>query len=216
MGIEMKQLDGDRKTLVYENYTKLIDASDTIRSMRENIESIETEMSKLSQQVQDITSLASDLHWTFTNKKKQVHQLKNTASLLRRLHFLFALPKRLAQSMNDGTYLKATQFYSTTKTTLARYSHVPLFSKISSDCQQSVTLIRSTMKSKLRKKEYSYMALLEYIKVLVAIGQDDSTICDQFVEGCVSITNRVVPLRSNVVFPFWITLISLFVLEPCC
>jgi hypothetical protein len=32
--IEMREIDGDMKTLVYENYSKFISATDTIRKVR--------------------------------------------------------------------------------------------------------------------------------------------------------------------------------------
>ncbi|KAG9304282.1 hypothetical protein G9A89_019844 [Geosiphon pyriformis] len=45
---EIRQLDGDMETLVYENYSKFISATDTIRKMRNNVETMETEMDQLT------------------------------------------------------------------------------------------------------------------------------------------------------------------------
>lgn len=61
---EIKKLDGDkkvfcdlvwwRKTLVYENYSKFISASDTIREMRKKIDAMDTQVSKLSKKMDGI------------------------------------------------------------------------------------------------------------------------------------------------------------------
>ncbi|KAJ1504247.1 Vacuolar protein sorting-associated protein 51, partial [Coelomomyces lativittatus] len=172
---EMKQIDSDRKTLFYENYSKLINASDTIKDMRENVESMEKELVKLSQQVQDITSLASNLHETFAPKKTQVYNLKSSASLLRRLQFLFSLPKKLSQSSKDGSYLRAVQFFSTTRETLERYQNVPVFSKVASEAKTAVTQIRASILQKLKKGDLSFPQLIESVQVLVAIAMDPPT-----------------------------------------
>ncbi|KAJ3366707.1 Vacuolar protein sorting-associated protein 51 [Allomyces javanicus] len=180
---EMKQIDGERKTLVYENYTKLIDASSTIRRMRENVENIEQEMAKLSQQVQDITGLATNLHGTFTHRKSQVHRLKVKTALLRRLQVLYALPTRLAQSVKDGSYLRAVQFYWSTKPILDRLRGTPIVDQIATEAQAAVDQIRATMIAKVSAKDVTYPQLVEYVKVLVAIGEDSASILDMFFAG---------------------------------
>ncbi|KAI9159205.1 hypothetical protein H9P43_008542 [Blastocladiella emersonii ATCC 22665] len=190
--VEMKQLDGDRKTLVYENYSKLIDASDTIKRMRDKVESVEAEMAKLSMQVQDITSLASNLHGTFTHRKTRVHALKNTISLLRRLQVLATLPRRLAQSLKDGSYLRTVQFYAASKPTLDRCRHIPLFDRVAVDAQAAVALIRTTILNALKNPAGTPL-LIEYLKVLIAVREDSpAAILELFRDGAMRIvTNKI-------------------------
>lgn len=47
MAREIKNLDSDMQQLVYENYNKFIAATDTIRAMKSNVDSMETDMNKL-------------------------------------------------------------------------------------------------------------------------------------------------------------------------
>ena len=51
---EIKSLDGNMQTLVYENYNKFISATDTIRSMKNHVESMEEEMKNLESSMQKI------------------------------------------------------------------------------------------------------------------------------------------------------------------
>ncbi|ORZ35306.1 Vps51/Vps67-domain-containing protein [Catenaria anguillulae PL171] len=186
--LEMKQIDGERKTLVYENYAKLIDASDTIKRMREKVESVESEMAKLSMQVQDITSVAANLHGTFTHRKVQVHQLKSSVALINRLQVLATLPRRLSQSLKDGSYLRVVQFYAASKVTLEKYKHMPLFAKVAADSQTAVANIRTTILGSLSNPgKRSTPLLIEYLKVLVAINQDTpDKLMDLFCESVLS------------------------------
>lgn len=47
MAKEIKNLDSDMQQLVYENYNKFIAATDTIRSMKSNVDSMEADMDQL-------------------------------------------------------------------------------------------------------------------------------------------------------------------------
>jgi hypothetical protein len=47
MAREIKNLDSDMQQLVYENYNKFIAATDTIRSMKTNVDGMESDMEKL-------------------------------------------------------------------------------------------------------------------------------------------------------------------------
>ena len=44
MASEIKSLDSDMQMLVYENYSKFITATDTIRRMKSNVEGMEVRM----------------------------------------------------------------------------------------------------------------------------------------------------------------------------
>eukprot|EP00897_Mesotaenium_endlicherianum_P000367 jgi/Mesen1/10330/ME000797S09803 len=48
---EIKNLDSDMQMLVYENYSKFISATDTIRRMKQNVASMEASMDQLLETV---------------------------------------------------------------------------------------------------------------------------------------------------------------------
>ena len=49
MSTEIKSLDSDMQMLVYENYNKFISATDTIRTMKSNVDNMDTRMYTLKQ-----------------------------------------------------------------------------------------------------------------------------------------------------------------------
>ncbi len=55
--IDIRTLDGDMKTLVYENYEKFISATDTIKNIKTRMESMESEMGKLDEKISQISSI---------------------------------------------------------------------------------------------------------------------------------------------------------------
>ncbi|KAK6540328.1 hypothetical protein TWF694_009132 [Orbilia ellipsospora] len=58
---DIRGLDGERKSLVYDNYNKLIAATDTIRSMRSNMEPMSPTTTTLLPAISHIASLSASL-----------------------------------------------------------------------------------------------------------------------------------------------------------
>ncbi|MCJ1422527.1 hypothetical protein MMC29_000407 [Sticta canariensis] len=63
--LEIKGLDGERKALVYDNYSKLIAATDTIRKMRSNMDPLTPTTSTLSPAISHIAETATSLSTSF-------------------------------------------------------------------------------------------------------------------------------------------------------
>ena len=57
MSAEVKSLDSDMQMLVYENYNKFISATDTIRNMKTDVESMDSKMKDLKQIIGPIPDL---------------------------------------------------------------------------------------------------------------------------------------------------------------
>lgn len=58
---DIRGFDGERKSLVYDNYNKLIAATDTIRSMRSNMEPLSPATTTLLPAISHIASVSSSL-----------------------------------------------------------------------------------------------------------------------------------------------------------
>ncbi|KAK9447590.1 Vps51/Vps67-domain-containing protein [Limtongia smithiae] len=58
---EMRSLDGEGKALVYDNYSKLITATETIQSMRGNMEPLQPSTSSLAPAIEHIAEMSASL-----------------------------------------------------------------------------------------------------------------------------------------------------------
>ncbi|KAF9576992.1 Vacuolar protein sorting-associated protein 51 [Mortierella alpina] len=83
---DIRQLDGDMKTLVYENYSKFLSATDTINKMKSNVDNLESEMSRLTQNIDRIATSSSAIHSSLGSKREKIRQLNGVHSLLTK-HF---------------------------------------------------------------------------------------------------------------------------------
>lgn len=66
---DIKKLDSDMKTLVYENYNKFISATDTIRDMKTNVENMEEEMQRLTANMDTITLVSDNITATLAPRR---------------------------------------------------------------------------------------------------------------------------------------------------
>ncbi|KAK5729615.1 hypothetical protein LTR17_011802 [Elasticomyces elasticus] len=95
---EIRGLDGEKKALVYDNYSKLIAATDTIRNMREKMDPL-TETSTLMGDIERIAETASKLseqmktqHGGDTGRRAQQQTVK----------WVLGAPDRLRQMVAEG------------------------------------------------------------------------------------------------------------------
>ncbi|KAJ3330484.1 Vacuolar protein sorting-associated protein 51 [Blyttiomyces sp. JEL0837] len=104
---EIKELDGNMKTLVYGNYNKFISAAGTIRAMKAKVENMEEQMSQLEAKMSQITDGSTKIHTALSEKRVRIRQLTGVHNLLQKLHFVFELPKRMEESLKQKKYGEA-------------------------------------------------------------------------------------------------------------
>lgn len=71
---EIRELDGERKALVYDNYSKLIAATDTIKGMRKNMAPLGASTGDLKGMVEKIAGTAGELSGSAAEGQKKVVQ----------------------------------------------------------------------------------------------------------------------------------------------
>lgn len=82
---EVKQLDENMKLLVFDNYNKFITAESTIKQMREKVEVMEEEMTRLSSNIERITMDSDSINDALQSKKKRIDMLLGVHKLLQKV-----------------------------------------------------------------------------------------------------------------------------------
>ena len=100
---EMRSLDGERKALVYDNYSKLIAATDTIRSMRERMDPLTPTTSTLTPAISHIAetahSLSSDLRASHSGARMYAGPEQRERDQQATVRWVLAAPKWLEMLM---------------------------------------------------------------------------------------------------------------------
>ncbi|KAI8492783.1 Vacuolar protein sorting-associated protein 51 [Branchiostoma belcheri] len=81
---QIRSLDSDMQTLVYENYNKFISATDTIRKMKNDFKKMEDEMDRLATNMESITEFSARISGTLQDRRQQITKLSGVHMLLKR------------------------------------------------------------------------------------------------------------------------------------
>ncbi|CAF3824652.1 unnamed protein product [Rotaria magnacalcarata] len=146
---QIKTLDNEMQTLVYENYNKFISATDTIRQMKKDFKTMEDEMTRLISTMSTINSNNHQIHLTLDNRRQEIRKLTSIHVLLQKLQYLFQLPAKLKEYADDNQYDLAVNTYTKALKALQKYEHIPSFNHIQQTCKETMTNILIELRKSL-------------------------------------------------------------------
>ncbi|XP_056140923.1 vacuolar protein sorting-associated protein 51 homolog isoform X2 [Lampris incognitus] len=177
---QIRSLDSDMQTLVYENYNKFISATDTIRKMKNDFKKMEDEMDCLSANMAAITEFSACISGTLQDQHTQITKLSGVHTLLRKLQFLFELPARLNKCLELQAYAQAVCSYRRARCVLQQYSHLPSFKGIQDDCHAIMDKLAQELRMKFRDGGSSAKDLSECVELLLQLDEPAEELCDKF------------------------------------
>ncbi|XP_024120450.1 vacuolar protein sorting-associated protein 51 homolog [Oryzias melastigma] len=177
---QIRSLDSDMQTLVYENYNKFISATDTIRKMKNDFKKMEDEMDCLSANMAAITDFSASISGTLQDQHAQITKLSGVHTLLRKLQFLFELPARLNKCLELKAYAQAVSFHRRARCVLQQYSHLPSFKGIQDDCHAIMDKLAQELRQKFRDGGTSAKDLSECVELLLQLDEPAEELCDKF------------------------------------
>ncbi|KAI4882165.1 hypothetical protein NFI96_021731 [Prochilodus magdalenae] len=177
---QIRSLDSDMQTLVYENYNKFISATDTIRKMKNDFKKMEDEMDCLSTNMAAITEFSARISGTLQDQHAQITKLSGVHTLLRKLQFLFELPARLNKCLELQAYAQAVSSHRRARCVLQQYSHMPSFRGIQDDCHAIMERLAHQLRQKFRDGGTSAKELSECVELLLQLDEPAEELCDKF------------------------------------
>ncbi|XP_036451204.1 vacuolar protein sorting-associated protein 51 homolog [Colossoma macropomum] len=177
---QIRSLDSDMQTLVYENYNKFISATDTIRKMKNDFKKMEDEMDCLSTNMAAITEFSARISGTLQDQHAQITKLSGVHTLLRKLQFLFELPARLNKCLELQAYAQAVSSHRRARCVLQQYSHMPSFRGIQDDCHAIMERLAQQLRQKFRDGGTSAKELSECVELLLQLDEPAEELCDKF------------------------------------
>ena len=143
---EIRSLDGEKKALVYDNYSKLIAATDTIRKMRDNMVPLTQEDSALNEDVARIAGLAGDLAMisarqsdSLTENTSVQQSLDERATKIAQVNtvkWVLDAPTRLKSMVEHGQQQEAEKDWDEVQTLLHSWKGVKGVDQVREDCSK--------------------------------------------------------------------------------
>ncbi|XP_032497914.1 vacuolar protein sorting-associated protein 51 homolog isoform X2 [Phocoena sinus] len=177
---QIRALDSDMQTLVYENYNKFISATDTIRKMKNDFRKMEDEMDRLATNMAVITDFSARISTTLQDRHERITKLAGVHALLRKLQFLFELPSRLTKCVELGAYGQAVRYQGRARAVLQQYQHLPSFRAIQDDCQVITARLAQQLRQRFREGGSGAPEQAECVELLLALGEPAEELCEEF------------------------------------
>ncbi|KAJ2676263.1 hypothetical protein GGI25_003650 [Coemansia spiralis] len=143
---EARQIDNDMKTMVYENYSKFITATETVQRMVEDADFMDAEMEKLSGRINRIST--SSISGDVTGQRERIRRLAKEHRLLAKLQFLFDLPEELNRYIGAGRFVEAARVWARTQPLLAHYQGLGIFAGVEKDGKEIMATVENTIWSR--------------------------------------------------------------------
>ncbi|MCJ1285070.1 hypothetical protein MMC26_004408 [Xylographa opegraphella] len=147
---EIKGLDGERKALVYDNYSKLITATETIRKMRVNMDPLTPTTSTLSPAIAHISDTAASLA-SALQERVQVPRIVENGGLAadeeraedkwrqrQTVRWVLDAPRRLRDCVDRGQREAAESDWSEVKALLDKWKGVGGAEEVRGECEKSL------------------------------------------------------------------------------
>ena len=150
LALQVRTLDSTMQTLVYENYSKFISATEAIRSIGVSVNAKEEGMQRLSQGMKVIDEQTRQVEDELGALRDAVAEKVRVKRLLTRLDSLLKLPTTLQQDIANGNYRKATKSYLSAHSILSKHSGgFESLKTIETECHDILAVMVKTLKRKL-------------------------------------------------------------------
>ena len=142
---EIKSLDGEKKALVYDNYSKLITATDTIRRMRENMGPLTPSESALSPAVAHIAERTAELATASRRgmdvSSREINKETAEAKEIKRrqretVRWVLGTPRRLEDSLKSGNRSAAGKDWTEVAALLGEWGNVRGVEEVRLACEK--------------------------------------------------------------------------------
>ncbi|MCJ1475204.1 hypothetical protein MMC13_003864 [Lambiella insularis] len=146
---EIRGLDGERKALVYDNYSKLITATDTIRKMRTNMDPLTPTTSNLAPAIAHIATTAASLAHALRDRVKVPSIVENVEVMglddegrerqRQTVRWVLDAPRRLQQSVESGERERARRDWEEVRDLLNQWNGTKGVEETRQACEQALT-----------------------------------------------------------------------------
>lgn len=133
---EIRGFDGERKALVYDNYSKLIGATDTIRKMRTNMDPLTPATSTLTPAISHIAETAQQLSSSLKQLVPDMPREDPKRKQRQTVRWVLGAPSRLRRLRSEGKVEEAQKDLEEVSKLLEKWKGVQGVEEVKKECEE--------------------------------------------------------------------------------
>ncbi|KAL3103113.1 hypothetical protein niasHS_002299 [Heterodera schachtii] len=170
----VRRLDSEMQSLVYENYSKFLNATSTVRDMQNRLNDTQNGMRDLSARMKRVTAISDSLTETFAKNCEMVKRLNGAKDSVQRLEFLIKVPQILQNCLRDGEHVKAVETYVTFKPKINKFGYINSLKGIEKDADQTMQDLKLKLYEFLKGRLISSEETIEAVTLLKNLGEPEN------------------------------------------
>ena len=178
---DIMSLDNDMQTLVYDNYSKFLNASDVVRTFGEKIDSLTNQVNDLEKTLLNVSEHNDAICKELQQNREKIQRLIGIQRLLERVEFISKLPEKLQDCLKKKKYKKAVDIWSKVEKILRTQQHFPSFQRIHKECKEIMESIEGKINEEMLTTDISVEQSILYGTLLLRFGVSLPLICSQLV-----------------------------------
>lgn len=177
----LQSLDSDMQNLVYENYSKFIRATDTIRDMQSKVENAASQLQTLESTIERTVDESNRINTRLAGQREHIEELHGVRSLLARLQTVFDLPDRLHACLQQGAFEIAADEYEQSVQFLDCYSDGAI-EDVKQQVEEIVAKIAASLRMELKKPDISCADASNRILLLERFRQPTDRLREEYIK----------------------------------
>ena len=151
---DSKALDNDQQTLVYENYSKFMAASDTLSQLHKQMSALDGDLADLKSSVSKINGNYGALEGAMAMKWKEIRKLDTMEKDLNKLKYLSELPNMFKRALTEyqaqaetakdaSVFAEPTQYYCDYSDILTDYKQTKFMIQLYGEIKSYISRIKT-------------------------------------------------------------------------
>lgn len=199
---EIRSFENDLQTLVCDNYTKFLSASNTVNQLSEDIASIKSNISDLKVRLRNLRECNSDMNEKLNPGRDKLSRLVSISRLLIRVKFISKLPEKLREYREQELYSEAVDVWSKYEAILLSQQHFPSFSRIHTECTGIIEDVKSRIRGHMLNTDVSVLESIEYGTLLIKMQTSVGLICSQLAHHRFLVIDNILEYEDIPTEPF--------------
>ncbi|KAH0792083.1 vacuolar protein sorting-associated protein 51 [Histomonas meleagridis] len=199
---DIHTLDNELQNMVYDNYTKFLQASETIHSMKDGLVTLSSQMKSLMSGLEDVEKHTLEVRKDLDPTHQQISRLVGISRLLDRIDFISRLPYKLHADVECQNYEHAVDIWLSAEKILESQTHYESFTKIKNECKSIIEEIKVKVRVQLSDENTPIKESVSLAATLIKLQFSPSIIIPELIAQQTAKDDKTISTIDTSLEPF--------------